>query len=62
MKTYKIKFNSEKNIFSGELFTKAESPSKAMDAFFSWLKEQSVWTHLWRINIEIEEIKNGDWI
>jgi hypothetical protein len=62
MKTYKIKYNSERNIFSGELFTKSESPSKAMDVFFEWLKEQSVWTHLWRINIEIEEIKFGDWI
>jgi hypothetical protein len=33
-----------------------------MATFFDWLKEQSVWKHLWRINIEIEEIKNGDWI
>ena len=63
MKTYKIKYNSEKYIlFSGELFTKANEPSVAMDTFFDWLKEQSVWKHLWRINIEIEEIKNGEWI
>ena len=62
IKTYKIKYNSEKNLFSGEIFTKANEPSVAMATFFDWLKEQSVWKHLWRINIEIEEIKNGDWI
>jgi hypothetical protein len=62
MNTYKITYSSPKNIFSGELFTKAKSSPDAMSTFFGWLQEQSVWTHLWSIQINIEQVENGAWI
>ena len=62
MKTFKIKYNSPKNIFQGEVFTKANKSSEAMEQFFEWLKEQATWIHLWEIHISIEEIENGKWI
>jgi len=33
-----------------------------MSEFFDWLKEQSVWTHLWSIQISIEEVEDAKWI
>jgi hypothetical protein len=62
MKTYRITYNSPKNLFQGELFTKAKSSQEAMSVCFEWLKEQSVWTHLWSIQISIEEVSDARWI
>lgn len=62
MKTYRITYNSPKNLFQGEVFTKKNSSPEAMQEFFEWLKEQSVWTHLWCIQINIEEVEEAKWI
>jgi len=62
MKTYRIIYNSPKNLFQGEVFTKKNSSPEAMQEFFEWLKEQSVWTHLWSIQISIEEVEDAKWI
>ena len=62
MKTYKINYNSPSNVFKGEVFTDAESSPQAMDTFLAWLREQSVWVHLWDIQIQIKEIGDGKWI
>jgi hypothetical protein len=62
MNTYKITYISPRNIFQGEVFTKAKSSPDAMSKFFEWLQEQSVWSHLWSIEIKIEQIENGSWI
>jgi hypothetical protein len=44
------------------MFTKAKSSPDAMSKFFEWLKQQAVWSHLWSIEIKIEQIENGSWI
>ena len=62
MKTYRITYNSPKNLFQGEVFTKKNSSPEAMQEFFGWLKEQSVWMHLWSIEINIEEVEDAKWI
>ena len=62
MKTYRITYNSPKNLFQGEVFTRKNSAQEAMDVFWEWLKEQSVWMHLWSIEINIEEVEDAKWI
>jgi len=62
MKTYRITYNSPKNLFQGEVFTKKNSSAEAMQEFFEWLKEQCVWNHLWSIQINIEEVQDSRWI
>jgi hypothetical protein len=62
MKTYRIVYSSPKNLFAGEVFTEKSSSSKAMQEFFEWLKEQTVWDHLWSIQISIEEVSDKRWI
>jgi acylphosphatase len=55
MKTYIAHYNSDGNIFEGKVAIDAESSSEAMDKFFTWLKKQTVWPHLWRIDISLYE-------
>jgi hypothetical protein len=55
MTTYIAHYHSDGNIFKGSVVVDAESPSEAMDKFFTWLKKQTVWTHLWRINISLHQ-------
>jgi hypothetical protein len=62
MKTFRIIYNSPKNAFKGEVFTKKNSSPEAMAEFFDWLKEQAVWTHLWCIQVNIEEVEEAKWI
>jgi hypothetical protein len=62
MKTYRIKYSSPKNLFKGELFTKAKSSSEAMSKVFDWLKTQDSWVHLWAVEINIEEVEDAKWI
>lgn len=61
-KIYKITYKSPCNAFQGEVFTEQPNNSTAMGEFFGWIKKQSVWTHLWQINISIEEVEKAQWI
>ena len=62
MKSYRIVYNSPRNLFKGEVFTKKNSSSEAMAEFFEWVKQQSAWNHLWCIQINIEELEDAKWI
>lgn len=55
MKTYIAHYNSDGNIFEGKVAIDAESSSEAMDKMFEWIKRQSVWPHLWKIDISLYE-------
>jgi hypothetical protein len=53
MTTYIAHYHSDGNIFKGKVAIDAESPSEAMDKMFAWIKNQSVWPHLWKIDISL---------
>jgi hypothetical protein len=57
MKQFIATYESERNIFKGELCIDAEFHEEAMGKFFEWLKKQPVWSHLWRVNISLREVE-----
>jgi hypothetical protein len=62
MNTYKITYESPKNLFKGELFTEAKNSPEAMSKFFQWIQKQDVWNHLWSLHVEIQHLEKGTWI
>ncbi len=57
MKTYLVTYESSKNCFKGSLAVEAVDLVMAQDKFFSWLKRQPVYTHMWDLTINIDEIQ-----
>lgn len=55
-KTFLCKYESKDNLFKGEIVILAERISEAQDKFFSWLKKQQVYQHMWNLNMQITEI------
>jgi len=62
MNTYKITYESPKNLFKGELFTEASNSPEAMSKFFQWIQQQDVWNHLWSLRVEVQHLEKGTWI
>ena len=56
MKTFLVVYNSEGNLFAGKRTFEAESIGVAQSIFFEWLKQQSTFQHLWRLEFAFEEI------
>jgi len=57
MKTYAAHYESPRNLFKGTLHIEAEDNKEAMLKFFKWVQTKDVWTRLWRINVEIQEVE-----
>ena len=56
MRTFLVVYSSDKNFFEGKKVIKAERINQAQDIFFEWLMQQSVYQHMWALEMQIEEI------
>ena len=56
MKTFLVQYISEGNVFAGKRTFEAESIGVAQAMFFEWLKQQTTFQHLWRLEFFFEEI------
>lgn len=56
MKTYIAYYESPGNIDKGEIIIRASRPSEAQTKFFDWLKEQTLYEHMWSLRMGIREI------
>jgi hypothetical protein len=57
MKVYVAHYDSTANLFKGTLVIEAEDHKEAMLKFFKWIQTKEVWGHLWRINVNIQEVE-----
>lgn len=55
MKVFLVDWSSEGNQESGTIAVQARSVLEAQDKFWDWLREQSIYAHLWRLSFSIEE-------
>ena len=62
MKIYAAHYDSTANLFKGTLAIEAEDHKEAMLKFFKWVQTKEVWGHLWRINVNIQEVEQIDTI
>ena len=53
---YVFKYESVGNVFTGELAISANSLVEAQDSFFTWIKRQPVYQHMWNLHFQIREI------
>jgi len=56
MRNFVATYNSDRNIFKGQVHISAVSVGEAQDKFFDWLKKQAVYPHMWNIYVNLEEI------
>lgn len=56
MKLYIFSYTSYNNLFNGEIVFKASSIADAQDKFFSWVKMQPVYPHMWRLSFQAREV------
>lgn len=58
MKHYIVKFSSDGNIVPNrQLYIgPCHSIVGAQDKFFAWIKKQDLYKHMWKLNVEFEEI------
>lgn len=52
---------SQGNVWQGKILIQAADLAQAQDKFFAWLKTQEVYPHMWRLNLEIQEVKQTDY-
>lgn len=56
MKHFLFSYESEKNLFKGDIVISAASLSDAQTSFLNWLQTQKVYSHLWRLQFEAKEV------
>lgn len=56
VKGFVVHYDSEGNLFKGKKLILAPTIREAQDSFFSWLRSQEVYSHLWRLTINIDEV------
>jgi len=56
-RVYVAKYSSEGNIEKGEVVIGAGNISEAQDEFFVWLKDKSLYQHMWKLNVEFREVE-----
>lgn len=54
-KLFVATYYSKGNLFEGELAIFARDLAEAQDKFFSWLKKNQVYTHLWSLTVTFQE-------
>ena len=57
MKHFTVEYASVNNCFLGSRVVSAETLSDAQTMFFEWLKKQSVYGHMWRLDFAFTEHK-----
>jgi hypothetical protein len=57
MKTFIVQYKSDKNLFKGKRVIQAYELTEAQNKFLNWLKTQPVYSHMWQLNFELEEIQ-----
>lgn len=53
MKVYIIEYESPNNLFKGYAVIESETLTQAQDKFFTWLKEQPTYQHMWQLSFKI---------
>lgn len=53
---------SKGNIWTGKIIIQADTLVEAQDKFFAWLKGQSVYSHMWNLEVTIEETQQYELI
>jgi len=57
MRHFTVAYNSFGNLFEGSMIVSANTLADAQTLFFEWLKKQSTYNHLWRLEFEFKEYK-----
>jgi hypothetical protein len=57
MKTFIVNYQSNKNLFKGKRVIQAFELIEAQNKFLDWLKTQPVYSHMWQLEFQFEEIK-----
>lgn len=56
MKCFVFEYNSEGNLFKGEIVINAQSLPLAQTAFLNWVQKQDVYRHMWRLSFSAKEV------
>jgi hypothetical protein len=56
MKTFIVHYNSNKNLFKSKRVIQAYELTEAQTKFLNWLKDQPVYSHLWQLEFQFEEV------
>jgi len=57
MRAFYVKYDSPGNITSKvPLIIHAKSIGQAQDKFVEYLKRIGLWSHMWKLNVEFEEV------
>jgi hypothetical protein len=59
MRNFVATYNSDRNLFKGQVHISAVSIGEAQGKFFDWLKKQSVYPHMWNLSVNFEEISDS---
>ena len=57
VKGFVVHYESEGNLFKGSKLFVAKTLRDAQDNFFTWLRCQTVYSHLWKLTIKIDEVE-----
>jgi len=57
VKHFTVEYSSSSNCFSGSRVVSAETLADAQTLFFEWLKKQSNYGHLWRLDFSFTQHK-----
>jgi len=56
MKTFIVHYKSDSNLFKGKRVIQSFDLTEAQNKFLDWLKNQPVYSHLWKLQFEFEEV------
>lgn len=56
MRRFLAKATSPGNLWEGEVIIEAKTLDEAQNKFFEWLKKEPVYSHMWRLNVTLEDI------
>ena len=57
MKTFIATYESAGNLEKGRICLEGHNAVDAQDKFFDWLKEQPLYSHMWQLSVQFEEIE-----
>jgi len=61
MRRYLAKATSPGNIWEGSVILKATNLVEAQGKFFDWLEKQTVYPHMWRLELTITELRPDEY-
>lgn len=61
-RTFIVTWSSPGNITSGkQVVISADNIVQAQDKFWTWLRKQPVFQHMWKLNFEMVECESVNW-